>query len=124
MNIHKNARLTPHGRAEVIRQVVTFGRSTRRVGRETAVSATTVRKWVQRALAGEPLTDRSCRPQCSPQTTAPATVLRIEVLRRQRHTCAEIAQLVGVSRATVARIVQRCGWSRPHTLEVPPPSRR
>ena len=124
MNIHKNARLTPHGRAEVIRQVVTLGRSARRVGRDAAVSATTVRKWVRRAGAGERLTDRSCRPHRSPQTTAPAIVLRIEVLRRQRRTCGEIARLVGVSRATVARIVQRCGWSRLHVLEVPPTSRR
>ena len=124
MNIHKNARLTPRGRAEVIRQVLALGHSARRVGRGAAVSATTVRKWVRRAQAGEPLTDRSCRPQRSPQTTAPATVVRIEVLRHQHRTCAEIARLVGVSRATVARIVRRCGWSRLHVLEVPPTSRR
>ena len=124
MNIHKNARLTPHGRAEVIRQVVVLGRSARRVGRDAAVSSTTVLKWVRRAHAGEPLTDRSCRPHHSPQTTVPATVLRIEVLRRQRRACAEIARVVGVSRATVARIVRRCGWARLHVLEVPPLSRR
>jgi len=123
MNIHKNARLTPHGRAEVIRQVA-LGRSARRVGRDAAVSGTTVLKWVRRALAGEPLADRSCRPHRSPHTTPPAIVLRIEVLRRERRTCAEIARAVGVSRATVARIVSRHGWSRLHVLEVPPTSRR
>jgi hypothetical protein len=37
--------------------------------------------------------------------------LRIEVLRRQRRTCGEFATAVGVSRATVARIVGRCGWA-------------
>ena len=116
MNIHKNARLTPHGRAEVIRQVA-LGRSARRVGRDAAVSGTTVLKWVRRALAGEPLADRSCRPHRSPHTTPPAIVLRIEVLRRERRTCAEIARAVGVSRATVARIVSRHGWSRLHVLE-------
>ena len=123
MNIHKNARLTPHGRAEVIRQVA-LGRSARRVGRDAAVSGTTVLKWVRRAVAGEPLADRSCRPHRSPHTTPPAIVLRIEVLRRERRTCAEIARAVGVSRATVARIVSRHGWSRLHVLEVPPTSRR
>jgi hypothetical protein len=51
-------------------------------------------------------------------------VLRIEVLRRQRHTCLEIARAVSVSRATVARIVGRCGWARRHVLELPPTSRR
>ena len=124
MNIHKNARLTPHGRAEVIRQVVALGRSGRRVGRDASVSETTVRKWVRRATAGEPLTDRSCRPHRSPQATAPAIILRIEVLRRERRTCGEIASTVGVSRATVARVVRRCGWSRLHILELPPTSRR
>jgi transposase InsO family protein len=124
MNIHKNARLTPRGRAEVIRQVVLLGRPARPVARDVGVSATTVLKWVGRARAGEPLTDRSCRPHCSPHRTAPATVLRIEVLRRQRRGCAEIARLVGVSRATVARIVRRCGWSRLHVLDLPPTSRR
>jgi transposase InsO family protein len=124
MNIHKNARLTPHGRAEVVRQVMSEGRSARQVAGNLAVSGTTILKWVRRARAGEPLTDRSCRPHRSPQTTAPATVLRIEVLRRQRRTCAEIARVVGVSRATVARIVRRCGWSRLHVLELSPSSRR
>jgi transposase InsO family protein len=124
MNIHKNARLTPHGRAEVVRQVMTERRSARQVAGASAVSGTTVLKWVRRARAGEPLTDRSCRPHRSPQTTAPATVLRVEVLRRQRRTCAEIAGVVGVSRATVARIVRRCGWSRLHVLERSATSRR
>ena len=32
--------------------------------------------------------------------------------------------MVGVSRATVARIIARCGWSRLHVLELPPTSRR
>jgi len=124
MNIHKNARLTPHGRAEISHQVLQLGRSSRRVGREARVSERTVRKWVERARAGEPLTDRSSRPHRSPHATPPATVLRIEVLRRQRRTCVEIATAVGVSRATVARIVGRCGWARLHVLEVPPSSRR
>jgi transposase InsO family protein len=124
MNIHKNARLTPHGRAEVVREVVGLGRSARRVSRTARVCEKTVRKWVRRASAGEPLTDRSSRPQHSPHATPPDVVLRIEVLRRQRRTCAEIATAVGVSRATVARVVRRCGWSRLHVLELPPTSRR
>ena len=124
MNIHKNARLTPHGRAGIVRDVVELGRSARAVSRTARVCEKTVRKWVQRATRGEPLTDRSSRPHRSPQATPPAVVLRIEVLRRQRRTCGEIASGVGVSRATVARIVRRCGWSRLHVLELPPTSRR
>ena len=124
MNIHENARLTRHGRAGIVRDVVELGRSARAVSRTARVCEKTVRKWVQRAPRGEPLTDRSSRPHRSPQATPPAVVLRIEVLRRQRRTCGEIASVVGVSRATVARIVRRCGWSRLHVLELPPTSRR
>jgi transposase-like protein len=83
MNIHKNAGLTPHSRAEVVRQVLEVGRSARRVGREARVTEKTFRKWVSRARTGQPLTDRSSRPHRSPQATAPGAVLRIEVLRRQ-----------------------------------------
>jgi transposase len=107
-----------------VREVVGLGRSARRVSRTARVCEKTVRKWVGRARAGEPLTDRSSRPQHSPHATPAAVVLRIEVLRRQRRTCAEIATAVGVSRATVARIVRRCGWARLHVLELPPTSRR
>ena len=47
MNIHKNARLTPHGRAEMVRQVCEAGRSARAVAREAKVTEKTVRKWVR-----------------------------------------------------------------------------
>ena len=124
MNIHKNARLTPHGRAEVVRDVRDHGHAARAVARTRGISEKTVRKWVARAVADEPLVDRSSRPHRSPQATPAAVVLRIEVLRQQRRTCAEIADIAGVSRATVARIVARLGWSRLRILELPPTSRR
>ena len=124
MNIHKNARLTLRGREEAVRRVTQLGHSARQVARALHTSDTTVRKWVARAAAGESLADRSSRPQHSPQATAPAVVLRIRVLRQQRRTCGEIAAAVAVSRATVARIVRRCGWARRHVLELPPTSRR
>jgi transposase len=124
MNIHKNARLTLRGREDVVRRVTELGHSARQVARALHTTDTTVRKWVARAVAGESLADRSSRPQHSPQTTAPALVLRIPVLRQQRRTCGEIAAQVGVSRTTVARIVGRCGWARLHVLELPPTARR
>ena len=125
MNIHKNARLTLRGREEAVRRVSQLGHSARQVARALDTTDTTVRKWVARAAAGESLADRSSRPQHSPQATAPAVVLRIQVLRHQQlRTCGEIAAQVAVSRATVARIVRRCGWARRHVLELPPTSRR
>jgi transposase InsO family protein len=124
MNIHKNARLTPHGRAEVVRRVVE-GESARQVASEVTTTEKTVRKWVARAEAGDALTDRSSRPHRQPHATPPAVALRVKVLRqRDRLTLKEIATALGISRATVARIVARCGWSRLHVLELPPTSRR
>jgi transposase InsO family protein len=124
MNIHQNARLTLRGREEAVRRVTQLGHAARQVARALHTTDTTVRKWVARGAAGESLADRSSRPQHSPQATAPAVVLRIQVLRQQRRTCGEIAAQVAVSRATVARIVRRCGWARLHVLELPPTSRR
>jgi transposase InsO family protein len=126
MNIHKNARLTPRGRVEAVRRVCELRQSARHVARALQVSDKTIRKWVARAAAGdEVLTDRACRPAPRAAATAPAVALRIKVLRHQRRlTSQAIAHAVGVSRATVARIVARCGWARLHALEVPPLSRR
>jgi transposase InsO family protein len=124
MNIHKNARLTLRGREEAVRRVAQLGHSARQVARALDTTDGTVRKWVARAAAGEGLADRSSRPRHSPQATPPTLVLRIRVLRQQRRTCGEIAAQVAVSRATVARIVRRCGWARLHVLEVPPTTRR
>lgn len=126
MNIHKNARLTPHGREEAVRRVTQGGESARHVARTLHVTEKTIRKWVRRATeeAG-PLVDRSSRPRQRGQATPPAVVLRIKVLRhRHRLTATEIAAAVGVSRATVARIVARSGWARLHVFEIPPTSRR
>ena len=125
MNIHKNARLTPQGRAEVARRVRDGGVSARQVARETHTTEKTVRKWVHRAAEGEPLTDRSSRPHHAASTTPAAVQLRVKVLRqRDRLTLKEIAATLGISRATVGRIVARCGWSRLHVVELPPTSRR
>ena len=125
MNVHDNAPLTVRGRAEAVRRVIELGESARAVADAIHTTDATVRKWVARARAGDPLTDRSSRPQSSPHATPPAVQLRVKVLRqRDRLTLKEIAAVVGVSRATVGRIVARCGWSRLHVLEVPPTSRR
>ena len=56
MNVHKNARLTPPSRAEMVRRVLVEGQRPRRWPRPSASSAKTVRKWVDR-FAG-----RGCRP--------------------------------------------------------------
>ena len=126
MNIHKNARLTPHSRAELARRVLVERRSPMAVATAMGVSTRTVRKWVGRYLAqGEAgLADRSSRPHRLRRPTPEATALRIETLRRQRWTGKRIALAVGLSKATVSRVLRRLGLSRIKDLEPAEPVRR
>ena len=113
MDVHKNARTTPHSREEIVHRVVS-GESARSVAEDVGVCESTVRKWRHRYEAEGPegLSDRSCRPHRSPAATPPALVAWIERLRRQRWTGTEIAARLQLSRATVARILGRCGLAR------------
>jgi homeodomain-containing protein len=70
------------------------------------------------------LRDRSSRPHSSPSQTALATCAAIETLRRQRYTGKEIAAKVGISPATVSRILQRLGLNKLSALEPAEPVRR
>src|SRR5580700_6104133 len=119
MNVHKNARLTPHSRAELVRRVLIEGQGPMAVATAMGVSAKTVRKWVDRfaaeGVAG--LADRSSRPHRLYRPTSGATAERIEVLRRRRWTGKQIAQETGVSPATVSRVLKRLGLSRMRDLE-------
>ena len=121
MNVHKNARLTPYRRVELV-QRVEAGEPGVRIATALGISLRTVRKWWARyrAEGRAGLDDRSSRPQSSPRQTAAATALAIKVLRRQRWTCAQIAGAVGVSAATAGRILRRAGLSRRGRLDAPP----
>lgn len=66
-----------------------------------------------RAEGVDGLRDRSARPLSLPSQTAPATCAVVEALRRQRHTGKQIAAEVGVSPATVSRILRRLGVNTP-----------
>lgn len=57
------------------------------------------------------MADRSSRPGRSPNATDKTVVDRILALRRQRFTGRHIALEVGVSPATVSRILERAGLS-------------
>jgi transposase InsO family protein len=126
MNIHKNARLTPHSRAELVRRVVVERQSPMSVATDMGVSIRTVRKWVERYRdEGEAgLADRSSRPHRLRRPTPSETVERIEALRRQRWTGKRIALAVGRSRATVSRVLRRLGISRIRDLKPAEPVRR
>jgi len=88
MNIHKNARLTPHSRAELVRRVLVEGQAPMAVATAMGVTTKTVGKWVARFAAegAAGLVDRSSRPHRLYRPTPEATAERIEALRRQRWT--------------------------------------
>ena len=125
MNIHKNARLTPHGRELIVRQIES-GRTPEAAARAAGVCPRTARKWVGRfkaeGVAG--LKDRSSRPHRLRRPTAPGIVHRVEALRRRRFTGKQIAAALGISAATVSRILRRLGLNRIRALEPATPVRR
>ena len=82
MNVHKNAKPTPRGRAEIVRRILDQG-----------------------------------------QTPDPV-VQRIAALRRQRWSGAQIAAELGVSTATVSRVLRRLRLNRLKALESTEPVRR
>jgi transposase InsO family protein len=125
MNVHKNARLTPRGRERIVRQVGS-GQTPEAVAEAAGVCPRTVRKWMERysreGLTG--LQDRSSRPHRLRQPTPAAVVEEIERLRRQRWTGKQIAVTVGVSPATVSRVLRRLGLNKLSALEPAEPIRR
>lgn len=122
MDVHQNARLTPHCRALLVERVLR-GQPKTRVAAQFDVSLSTVGKWLARyrreGAAG--LVDRSSRPRRSPRATARELELAVLALRRQRLTLMAISQQLGLSRATVARICARAGLNRLSRLEPAPP---
>ena len=124
MDVHKNARTTPHSRALIAQRVAT-GESAAAVARAVGVCDRTVHKWVARAAEGAlALDDRSCRPQRSPRAISAGLMVEIQRLRQRRWTGAVIAEAVGLSRATVARTLGQLGLARLPAVETPPAGRR
>ena len=125
MNVHEDARLTPRGRERIARQVAS-GQTPKAVSDAAGVCSRTVRKWVDRyrceGHAG--LRDRSSRPHRLYRPTPQAVVDEVAALRRQRYTGKQIAAQVGVSPATVSRILRRLGLNKLSALEPGEPVRR
>jgi len=120
MNIHKNASMTPKGRAHLVREIDRIG--LRRAAAAAGVSEHTARKWRRRhaaeGLAG--LLDRSSRPGHSPRRSDAGKIERAVALRRtQRLTYQCIAERVGLSTSTVARACKAAGVAQLSRLQQP-----
>ena len=125
MDIHKNARLTPHGRERLARMIL-GGQTPQAASEAAGVCPRTGRKWSTRLEQEGPagLVDRSSRPKRLRQPTPPEVVERIATLRRQRMPGKEIAAIVGVSPATVSRVLRRLELNKLSALEPAEPPRR
>ena len=126
MNIHKNARLTYVRRLELVQDITERGSSVADAACRHGVSAVTARKWLGRFLAdGQAgLQDKSSRPEKSPRAIEPQVALAIVELRRRLCLQAQIASCLGVSKATVSRVLKRAGLSRLSDLRAPEPIQR
>jgi len=122
MNVHKNARLTPQGRALLVQRVRTDGW---RVGDAAAAAGLSQRqafRWLARHRAGGELAlqDRSSAPARCPHRTHADTLAAIERLRRQWRTGPQIARELGLPRSTVGAVLRRLGLGRLSALEAKP----
>lgn len=126
MNIHKNARLTPKGRELLVQRIVIDGLRVEEAAQAAGVSTRTAYKWLKRFRDQGPdgLQDHSSRPMYCPHETSPTKQQQIIELRRQRRVYRQIAQVVGVSISTVARVLRRAGLNRLSALEPVRPANR
>ena len=126
MNTHKHARLTFCRRLEMVQEMTRQGLAASEAGARHGVTAATARKWLGRFLAhGEAgLSDASSRPMRSPRAIEPGCALLIVELRQRRMIQSRIAKSVGVSEATVSRVLRRAGLSKLSDLEPREPIQR
>jgi transposase InsO family protein len=114
MNIHKNARLTPVGRALMISRIELEGWSVARAAEASGVSRRTASKWLQRHRRGDErrLHDRSSAPRRCPRKIAAGVIEQI-----QRVSGPVIARTLGLARSTVGLILRRLGLGRLSALD-------
>jgi len=110
---HVNAALTPRHRLTVARLVVDEGWPISEVAARFQVSWPTVKRWVDRYLAGESMQDRSSRPKSSPNKTNRSTTKRCVSLRmRLREGPVQLAARLDIAPSTVHRILRSARLNR------------
>jgi transposase InsO family protein len=126
MNAHKNARMTVHGRALLVKRITVEGWLVADAASAAGVSERTAYKWLARFRSGgeAALRDRSSAPiRCSHRLPA-ATVGEIERLRRHGLTGPQIARQLAKPLSTVGAILRRLGLGRLSALDPKPPAIR
>jgi transposase InsO family protein len=122
VNIHQHARLTPIGRACLIRRIEA-GEKPAAVGASLGISVRTVYKWWGRwraeGMAG--LADRSSRPRRCPRRLEAEQVKEIERLRRAGWSSIRIARTLHRPISTVGITLRRLGLGQRSALQPPRP---
>jgi transposase InsO family protein len=126
MNIHKNARMTVHGRATLVDRVLRLEWPVAEAAEAAGVSERTGYKWLARYRHGgeAALADRTSAPKRSPHQLAPERLAEIERLRRQRMSGPRIAAALGLPGSTVGLVLRRLGLGRLSALDPKPPAVR
>lgn len=127
MNMHKNARLTPHSRALMVRRVLDEGRPPKSVATDFGVSERTVYKWIARYRreGASGLVDRpSVARRLAHKLPEPWVAMILRLRREYRLTAQEISERLAVARSTVSAVLARHGIGRVKFLEPPEPVRR
>jgi transposase InsO family protein len=125
MNVHKNARLAPLGRALMIERIEQQGWPVSRAAEASGISRRRAYTWLARYRSGEQgLQDRSSAPHRRPGKVSPERQQQVEQLRRQRMTGPAIARLLGMPRSTVGQVLRRLGLGRLKALDPSLPANR
>jgi transposase InsO family protein len=111
---HANAALTPRARLKVARLVVEDGYPISEVAARFQCSWPTVKRWVERYLAGDrAMLDHSSRPHTMPAKTQPSVTRRLVSLRlRLREGPVQLAARCGIAPSTAHQILVRCRLNR------------
>jgi transposase InsO family protein len=126
MNIHKNARLAPLGRALMINRIEQEGWPVAKAADAAGVSRRCAYTWLGRYRRGgeRSMQDRSSAPRRCPRKVPADRERQIEQLRRQRMTGPTIARTLGMPRSTVGQVLRRLGLGRLKALDPPLPANR
>jgi transposase len=124
MELHGNARLTPHGRTLMCQRVRDEGWTVAEAAEAAGCSERTCYRWLVRYDAGEALADRSSAPHRVPGRTPAETETLIAQLRHLRWTSTQIAAELDLATSTVCAVLRRQGLHRLSRLEPPEPPNR
>ncbi|QFU15784.1 IS481 family transposase [Microvirga thermotolerans] len=119
MNAHKNARMTPFGRALLVQRVRQERWRVAEAAKAAGISERTASKWLARFRDGgeAALHNKSSAPRRPAHRLAPERIAHIAALRQERLSGPAIARTVALPRSTVGAVLRRLGLNRLRRLE-------